>query len=115
LLDFIENATSRATSLWQLLAIFFVYSVFIVGLPITAVAWVASRLVTIGSWPGMTSIAVVAAASGLTIIMRRFQRQEEARRHRDSHAEDRDPEEPDAADGRAENDSPAAEGDDASQ
>lgn len=75
LLDFIERATSRTTSLWQHLAMFVAYSLVIAGLPIFAVAWVVTRFVALGSWPGMSSIAAVAATAGLTIIMRRFRRE----------------------------------------
>jgi hypothetical protein len=118
LLDFIERATSRTTSLWQHLAMFFAYSLVIAGLPIFAVAWVVTRFVAVGSWQGMSSIAVVAAACGLTIIMRRFWREVEggeSERRWESQTDDRKPEEPDAPDGGAGNDSPAAEDGDASK
>jgi hypothetical protein len=91
---------------------FFVYSLVIAGLPIVAVAWVVTRFVAIGSWPGMSSIAAVSAAGGLTIIMRRFQRPPaggDSGRHRESRTDDHRSEEADTADDGAENDSSTAE------
>jgi len=75
LLDFMERATARTTSLWQHLAMFFAYSFMIAGIPIIAVAWVVTRLVEIGSWPGMSTVGAVSAVSGFAVIMRRFRRQ----------------------------------------
>jgi hypothetical protein len=117
LLDFIERATGRTTAMWQHLAMFFAYSLVIAGLPISAAAWVVTRFVAVGSWQVMTSIAVIAGAGGLTIIMRRFQREvggREADRGPEAPTADPKPGQVDAQDGRAEKDPLAIEEDDAS-
>jgi hypothetical protein len=76
LIDFIERATSRTTSLPQHLVMFFGYCLMIVGVPVAGVAWIVRSLLDVGSWPGMTAIGSIAAAGGLTLIMRKSQQQD---------------------------------------
>jgi hypothetical protein len=108
LVDFSERATSRTTSIGQHLAMFLAYSLVLAGLPIFAVAWVASQVVGVRSWAGMSSIAVGAAAGGMTIIMSRFKRKiggGESDRRQESQTDDPQTGRP----GQAEDDQPAAE------
>ncbi|WP_179855525.1 hypothetical protein [Paractinoplanes atraurantiacus] len=73
-MDFVERAAGRATSLREHVTIVLVYTasfLLIAGVVVTGAVVVLIKMMSIGSWPGMTTIAVVIAASGGTVFARR--------------------------------------------
>ncbi|MEV6302450.1 hypothetical protein AB0M02_23755 [Actinoplanes sp. NPDC051861] len=72
-LDFMERATARATSLGQLLVVFTCYGMFLLVLPVAGAAYVAGRLLGVASWPGMASVGLLATAGGSALFVRRWQ------------------------------------------
>ena len=53
---------------------FMVYALVIVGLPGGLAAYVVVKIVSMGTWPGMTSIVVVAASAGGAVFVNRWKR-----------------------------------------
>ena len=78
LLDFVERATGRTTSLREHLTMFIVYALVIVGVPAGLSAYVVVKIVSMGTWPGMTSIVVVAASAGGAVFIKRWGRTADA-------------------------------------
>jgi hypothetical protein len=75
ILDFVERATGRATSMREHLTIFTVYSFMLLlfVLPVLATAaFIASKIAQGPAWPIVTSIAVGAASTGAVVFMKRL-------------------------------------------
>jgi hypothetical protein len=77
LLDFVERATGRTTSLREHMIMFVVYVLMIALLPIGIAAVVVVKIVAMGSWSGMISIGIVAASAGGAVFLKRLRRDSE--------------------------------------
>jgi hypothetical protein len=76
-LDFIERATGRTTSLREHLTMFIVYVLMIlltVAVVIGGAVVLVVNVISIGTWPGITSIVVLAASAGGAVFVKRAQR-----------------------------------------
>jgi hypothetical protein len=72
LLDFVERATGRTTSLREHVTMFVIYVLMIVLIPVGMAAFVVVEIVALGTWPGMTSIGILAASAGGAVFVRRL-------------------------------------------
>lgn len=75
LLDFVERAAGRATSLREHVTIVLVYAalfVSITGIVVAGAVVVLVEMMSIGSWPGMAAVTVAIAASGGAVFARRM-------------------------------------------
>ena len=77
-LDFVERATGRTTSLREHLVMFVVYAFGVIVVPVVGAAYLVTRMIASASWPGMTIIGMLAASAGVTLFLRRLRQESSA-------------------------------------